>query len=180
MTTALIPVITAQGLSAVFNENNDGVAAKITHIALGDNGRTPSKNELSLVSEKFRTPIAEGDRIDDYQIQVTALADGDSEFWIREIGFFLEDGTMLAVWSSSQPLAYKSAAVPLLLAFDLKLESLPAQSVTISTTGTELSLAAYTSSFISSVTADVLMQESIIKNAHNNMSLSERIRLLEQ
>ena len=109
MTTALNPVITNKGLAAVFNSQNDGVAAKITHIGLGSNGRTASKNEISLTSEVDRISIADGERIDDYQIHLTALADGDNEFWIKEIGFFLEDGTMLAVWSSTTPLAYKSS-----------------------------------------------------------------------
>jgi len=141
--SALIPVITTKGLAAVFSQTNAGFAAEITHIALGDSGRTPSKNEIGLVREKMRIPIADGQRINDTQIHVTALADGATEFWVREIGFILSDGTMLAVWSDSQPLAYKSAAVPLLLAFDLVLAALPAQSVTVQGTGANLSLAAW-------------------------------------
>ncbi len=155
MTTALIPVITTKGLAAVFNAQNDGVAAKITHIGLGEHGRTPSKNELALTSERMRVPIADGQRIDDHQIHVTALADGETEFWVKEIGFFLEDGTMLAVWSATQPLAYKSAMVPLLLGFDLKLEALPAQSVTVVGTGANLSLAAWGEQFTANSAATV-------------------------
>lgn len=143
MSNALIPVITTRGLAAVFNGQNTGVNAEITHIALGDHGRTPSKNEVGLVSEKMRIPIADGERIDEHQIHVTGLADGDKEFWVREIGFILADGTMLAVWSDTDPLAYKSAEVPLLLAFDLALEALPADSVIIKSTGANLSLAAW-------------------------------------
>ncbi|MFL0830287.1 hypothetical protein ACJO16_25025, partial [Vibrio parahaemolyticus] len=70
-------------------------------------------------------------------------ADGDTEFWVREIGFILKDGTMLAVWSDTDPLAYKTAEVPLLLAFDLVLAALPANSVNIIGTGANLSLAAW-------------------------------------
>lgn len=143
MSNALIPVITTRGLAAVFNGQNTGVNAEITHIALGDHGRTPSKNEVGLVSEKMRIPIADGERIDEHQIHVTGLADGDKEFWVHEIGFILADGTMLAVWSDTDPLAYKSAEVPLLLAFDLALEALPADSVIIKSTGANLSLAAW-------------------------------------
>jgi len=143
VSNALIPVITTRGLAAVFNGQNTGVNAEITHIALGDHGRTPSKNEVGLVSEKMRIPIADGERIDEHQIHVTGLADGDKEFWVHEIGFILADGTMLAVWSDTDPLAYKSAEVPLLLAFDLALEALPADSVIIKSTGANLSLAAW-------------------------------------
>lgn len=179
MTTALIPVITTKGLAAVFNAQNDGVAAKITHIGLGEHGRTPSKNELALTSERMRVPIADGQRIDEHQIHVTALADGETEFWVKEIGFFLEDGTMLAVWSATQPLAYKSAMVPLLLGFDLKLEALPAGSVTVTGTGANLSLAAYSDKFISNATHSIKAQVGVIKNAHWNLKLSEKLRLTE-
>lgn len=143
MSKSLIPVITTRGLAAVFNAQNTGLSAEITHIALGDHGRTPSKNEVGLVNERMRVPIADGDRIDDHQIHLTGLADGNTEFWVCEIGFILKDGTMLAVWSDTDPLAYKSAEVPLLLAFDLVLAALPANSVNIIGTGANLSLAAW-------------------------------------
>lgn len=155
MSNALIPVITTKGLAAVFNGQNTGVSAEITHIALGDNGRTPSKNEVSLVNERMRIPIADGERIDDHQIHVTGLADGNTEFWVREIGFILSDGTMLAVWSDTDPLAYKSAEVPLLLAFDLVLAALPANSVNIIGTGANLSLAAWGEQLAATATANV-------------------------
>lgn len=153
--TALIPVITTRGLASVFNAENNGIAAKITHIALGSNGRTPSRNELSLVSEQMRIPIADGERISDHQIHVTALADGTREFWVREIGFILDNGSMLAVWADNNPLAYKSAEVPLLLAFDLVLEALPAQSVTVEGTGANLSLAAWGEQYTATAAATV-------------------------
>lgn len=143
MSKALIPVITTRGLAAVFNAQDTGLAAEITHIALGDSGRTPSKNEVSLVNERMRVAVADGDRISEHQIHLTGLADGSAEFWVREIGFILKDGTMLAVWSDTDPLAYKSAQVPLLLAFDLALSALPANSVNIVGTNADLSLAAW-------------------------------------
>lgn len=154
--SALIPIITTKGLAAVFNAENTGYAAKITHIALGDNGRTPSKGELGLTNERMRIPIADGERVDDHQIHVTALADGNTEFWVREIGFMLEDGTMLAVWSDKDsPLAYKSTSVSLMLAFDLVLEALPAESVTVIGTGANLSLAAWGEQFAAIASASV-------------------------
>lgn len=158
-----MPVITTKGLSAVFNAQSDGVSARITHIALGEHGRTPSKNELALTKERMRIQIADGERVDDHQIHLTALADGSTEFWVKEIGFFLEDGTMLAVWSSTQPLAYKSALVPLLLAFDLKLEALPAQSVTVVGTGANLSLAAFGEPIVANAAAAIANMARHIK-----------------
>lgn len=179
MTTALIPIITNAGLKAVFNAQDDGLSATITHIALGDHGHIADKNTISLKSEKLRVPIADGERIDDHQIHVSALADDKSKFWIKEVGFFLADGTLLAIWSSTDPLAYKSADMPLLLGFDLKLAALPAESVTVISTGADLSLAAYADKFINNAACTILTQAGVIKNSHWNMKLSEKLRELE-
>lgn len=170
--SALIPVITTKGLAAVFSETNTGLAAEITHIALGDNGRNPSKNEIGLTNERMRIAVADGSRIDDHQIHLTGLADGDTEFWVREIGFILADGTMLAVWSDTQPLAYKSAQVPLLLAFDLALSALPAQSVSVVGTGANLSLAANAEQFAAQAAA-------LVDNMARHVNLLFRVIDLE-
>lgn len=171
--STLLPVITDAGLKRVFSDSNTGIAAQITHIALGDSGRSPSKNEISLANERMRIPISDGERITDHQIHVTALADGDTEFWVKEVGFILSDGTMLAVWSDTQPLAYKSAQVPLLLAFDLALEALPAQSVTVEGTGANLSLAATGEQFANQAAA-------IIQTMNQQTSLLFRVIDLEK
>ena len=114
--TALVPVITTAGLAAVFNAGNDGLAARITHIAIGDRARTPDKHDFKLASERRRVSVADGERVSDHQIHLTGIIDGDGpEFWVHEVGFFLEDGTLLAVWSDAQPLAYIANAVPLML-----------------------------------------------------------------
>ncbi|WP_038225747.1 phage tail-collar fiber domain-containing protein [Vibrio sp. ER1A] len=170
---SLVPVITTSGLAAVFNATNDGVAGKITHIALGDHGRNPSKSELGLVNERMRISIADGQRIDDHQIHVTALASGGDGFWVKEIAFILEDGTALAIWSDTDPLAYHSTKVPLLLAFDLVLAALPAQSVTVVGTGANLSLAAWGEQYITNAA-------SIVANMARHVEMLFRVMELEK
>lgn len=141
MSTPLQPVITKAGLAAILRADNTGIAAQITHIALGTSGYTPSADQKSLVAQTARYPIAGGERLSSTLLHLTALADGDRAFWVREIGFLLSDGTLLAVWSdSSTPLAYKSADTDLLLAYDLSLAALPADSVTIISNEAGLSL----------------------------------------
>lgn len=154
---ALIPVITNAGLSAAFTADNTGIAGKITHIALGDVGRTPSKTETKLKNELLRIPIADGQRLGDFQIHLTALADTGPAFWVREVGFILEDGTLFALWSDTNPLAYKSegGVVPLLLAFDLVLSAIPAGTITVEGTDSNLSLGAWAESFISASSASI-------------------------
>lgn len=141
MSTPLQPVITKAGLAAILRADNTGIAAQITHIALGTQGYTPSADQKSLVAQTAKYPIAGGERLSSTLLHLTALADGDRAFWVREIGFLLSDGTLLAVWSdSSTPLAYKSATTDLLLAYDLSLAALPADSVTIISNEAGLSL----------------------------------------
>lgn len=171
--TALIPVITTKGLAAAWTADNTGVAAKITHIALGSNGYSPSKGQISLQAEKKRYAIADGQRVGDTQIHVTALADDPSEFWVKEVGFYLEDGTLFAVWSAANPLAYKSALVPLLLGFDLVLDALPAGSITVVSTGANLSLAAWGEQFAAQSAA-------IVDNMARHVDMLFRVMALEQ
>jgi hypothetical protein len=141
MSTALQPVITKVGLAAILRADNTGIAAEITHVVLGTSGYTPSADQKSLVAQTAKYPIAGGERLSSTLLHLTALADGDRAFWVREIGFLLSDGTLLAVWSdSSTPLAYKSADTDLLLAYDLSLAALPADSVTIISNEAGLSL----------------------------------------
>jgi len=141
MSTPLQPIITDAGLQAVFAASNDGLSMRITHIALGADAYNPTRAQTRLRNEKARFPVADGTRVSPTQIHLSAIADGTSQFWVREVGFILEDGTLLAVWSDpDQPLAYKTANVDLLLAFDLSLAALPADSVTVVSSGAGLNL----------------------------------------
>jgi len=138
---ALRPVITDAGIRAVFNAANDGLEARITHIALGDAAYAPSASASALRSERVRVPVGGGRRVAPHEIEVQALVDDGPSFWVREVGFFLADGTLLAVWSSeTTPLAYKTAGIPLALAYYLLLEALPADSVTIEVSGPSINL----------------------------------------
>ena len=142
MSTPLKTVVLESALAAVWNETKDGFSARITHIALGDAGYEPSQAQQGMRSMKARYPVADGSRVSPRRIHLTALADGETEFWVREIGFLLSDGTVLAVWSHpTTAIAYKAANVDLLLAYDLELVALPANSVTVVSTGAGLNLA---------------------------------------
>lgn len=137
MSNTLMPVITQAGLQAVFKTSNLGLQAEITEIALGDQGWDPDNTATELKNERRRVSISGGERISPTQIHITAVEDGtQTEYWVREIGFYLSDGSLLAIWShKTQPLAYKANGVDLLLAFDMLLTALPAESVIVNGTG---------------------------------------------
>jgi hypothetical protein len=97
--------LTADGLAAVAAAHGMGVAAKITHVALGDAtgaaGYVPDGTETELVNERVRVELEAGGALGPRQVllQGTVPAGGD-QFFIREMGYFLEDGTLLAIWSA--------------------------------------------------------------------------------
>lgn len=182
MSTPLQPVITKAGLSAVFRADSTGVAAQITHIVLGTLGYTPSNEQKALRAQVAKYPIAGGERLGAQQIHLTAVADGDRAYWVREVGFLLSDGTLLAVWSHlTEPLAYKPAGADLLLAYDLSLSALPANSVTITSLpgGLNLTLAAPLASLASAQLAADLrgleQQDMLLEHAKRQASDGSRI-----
>jgi Phage tail-collar fibre protein len=136
MSVSLTPIITTAGLQAVLNATNDGVQARITHVALGDTGWEPTNAATALINERNRVTVSNGERTQPTQIHITAIENGTTEYWVREIGFMLDDGTLLAIWSHpTQALAWKASDVDLLLAFDMLLSALPADSVVVDGTG---------------------------------------------
>lgn len=144
MSTPLQPVITKAGLAAIFNTTNSGFAAEITHVVVGTGNYTPSYEQKTLRNQVAKYPIAGGEKLTSTLLHLSAVVDGPGAFWVREIGFLLSDGTLLAVWSHpTEALTYKPAGDQLLLAYDLSLAALPANSVTINTSpaGLNLSLA---------------------------------------
>ncbi len=141
MSTILKPQITEGGLQALFNASNNGVQARIKYIALGDSAYTPTQNQTALRNEKHRLSVASGKRITPTQIHVNVMDDSDKTFWVRELGFFLEDGTLFAVYAENgKTLAYKSPDVPLLLSFDLALSAVPANSITVIDQGLDINI----------------------------------------
>lgn len=106
MSQALVPLITDAGLAASFNASNTGISATITHVGVGSGSYTPTTDQTGLVSEKQRVPVADGEKSAPTQIHLSAIVEGSDQYWINEVGFFLEDGTLLAVWSDPNPYSY--------------------------------------------------------------------------
>jgi hypothetical protein len=185
MSTPLQPVITTAGLAAIWRADNTGVAAEITHIGLGTSGYTPVKTQTALRARKGLYPVSDGQRLSDTLLHLTAIADDALEYWVKEVGFYLSDGTLLAVWSDpTAALAYKSTAAQLLLAYDLSLSALPANSVTITSTGAGLNLtlseelAALASTQIAEMLRGVKQQDTLEVQAKTNLIVGQQISSL--
>ncbi|WP_022940108.1 phage tail protein [Psychromonas hadalis] len=133
-------IITEIGLEKAMQADEQGVSFKITHVGVGLNGYTPDKKMSALQNEFKRVEIAGGTQVAGNQIHLTALFDGDEEINGRELGFYLKDGTLFAIESHpTNLLTYKSPSSKVIEAFDLILEGVPPNSITVDSTG-DLSL----------------------------------------
>jgi len=131
-------VITQAGLNKAIDASLQGISFKITHVGVGATGYVPDIEQDSLKNEITRLAISGGKKINSNQIHLTALFDGEAEIIGREIGFYLEDGTLFAVDSDPDIIImYKSGSngSRALEAFDLILDSVPADSITVDVTG---------------------------------------------
>lgn len=137
MNNALQPVITQAGWQAAILAENAELKIVIDSIALGDKSYTVTGDETELQHECARVAIAQSAAITAQQLQLTALVTGNDEYWVREIGIYLEEGTLFALWSDpANPLAYKAQNVDLVLTLDLVLTALPSDNITVITQGT--------------------------------------------
>jgi hypothetical protein len=146
----LQPVITRAGTMAAMSASNAGIKAQIATVAIGSgrvtpgalgdgrNGYDPSGAETALASEFARYPIGSVEQLADNEVLISVLCDGVAAGRVREIGYFLADGTLFALWSSAPPasttdmaLFEKSSNVPMALALTLALYGLPSNSVTM-------------------------------------------------
>lgn len=175
---ALTLQFTEAGLAACIDAQSKGLRAPITHMAFGSSAYTPSKNQTQLSSEQERIEIADwqgGNK----NIRMAGVFDGELEYAIREIGIFLEDGTLLGVYSApNKTLGYRTPAVKVVQWFTLNIEALPTDSVTVIVGAENLNLI-LDKEFIADGASYLLAGTAVIKNAHWNLNLSERIRKME-
>ncbi|SON55534.1 hypothetical protein HDIA_1993 [Hartmannibacter diazotrophicus] len=138
---ALQMTITTAGLAAVIAAQGDGLQATITEIAVGKGiasaggfvGYEPAETATALVSETARVPLISGQVLADEGFRVQAQVPATEDVYtIREIGVFLSDGTLLAVWSDPTRLvAATSPLADINFAVDLHLEALPLDALAI-------------------------------------------------
>lgn len=193
-----VPVITSAGLAALLSRDQSGFSATITHVGVGLAGYTPNSSVASLQDEVGRWPIIDGENINESQLylyaQITndgadpSLLDEDGGFWIREIGFYLEDGTLFAVHSvgpEGKPVAYKSDTTILDIDYQIVLDAVPAGSVTVINTGIRFNpeMTAMMANIITALGSSTIRYiETIdalsdLKNSHNQEVLKREARI---
>jgi len=120
-------IITQAGLQAAMDAVNDGVTIRLSHVALGDGQWEPDNTATGLQNELERYPVADG-HVDGNVLHVFASLDSTEEYWVWEIGLYLDDGTLFGIYASNAPVRYKNAASGtdgVTLAIDLFLDVIP-------------------------------------------------------
>ncbi|MGF6672131.1 hypothetical protein [Pseudomonas monsensis] len=132
---------TSAGLAELVTAKNQGLKGAVTHIAAGSASYTPDGTETALRAEKQRVAIGEYEDLGPGQIRMAALFNGSLEYSVGEFGFFLESGTLLAVYSvAGQILNYKAATAVLGQKFTLDISTLPTDSVTVVVGGGDMNV----------------------------------------
>lgn len=111
MSAIYYAIPTDAGQAKIANAIALGIPLKITHMAVGDgNGQpvTPNAAQTSLVREKRRAPLNTlfQDPLNQSQLVAEQIIPEDvGDWWIREVGIFSEDGTLIAI--ANTPDTYK-------------------------------------------------------------------------
>ncbi len=117
MSDPLVLTLTRAGLAACVRAQGDGLQAQVDRVAVGRgvnvagvfSGYTPSKTATGLLNEVIRVPILSGAKLGapgEARFKVLAeisKTSAPAAYDIREVGFFLADGTLLALWSDPTP-----------------------------------------------------------------------------
>ncbi len=116
---AIQPVLTAAGIAAATAAANHGLHAEITEFGFGSGLYTPLSTQTELVTEVIRAPVLRFANEIENTLSIEAALEDHAAFDLGEIGLFLDDGTLFAVWSD--PDAHLMSLVPG-IALNLRLE----------------------------------------------------------
>lgn len=138
---------TDAGLARALAADTQGIKLKIASVGLGDGAydpaAAPGRARTALKHEVVRVPIASSrNNVAARQLDISAIAQGAEEFWVREVGFYDDAGTLVFFWSdATRALGYKSAPSRFLLGLSLVLTEVPIGAIQIIDQGQPLNLA---------------------------------------
>ncbi|APU01168.1 tail connector protein [Aeromonas phage 32] len=136
----LRPLITTQGLQAAVEASTLGKAVKIVQVGLTATPGEATAADTSLPGAVI-VPVADGRLVNDHQVNVSALLpDTFPSMGIAGIAFYLEDGTMFAVYREPEPFLDHTGGTTLLVGMDLVMDNIPSESVIVESTGANLIL----------------------------------------
>ena len=130
-------LITNAGIAASIHAGELGVSYKITHIAIGLDGYLPTLDQTQLKNEVAREALTRGSVPALGQLHFEAVFADEKEFEGKEIGYYLEDGTLFAVDSrEGEILSLKRSNTIITEALELNLAGSSIDNITVEIMGT--------------------------------------------
>lgn len=139
MTAALKLLVTPAGRAALVNAKKNGTlpivldTAGVTAAAFA-----PTGNEAQLPGEIKRIATIAGGAAAADTIHVTIRDSGSDTYSVRGVGFYLQDGTLFALYGQAAVVVEKSAQATMLLAMDVQFADIDATSITFGDTDFQL------------------------------------------
>jgi len=167
----LVATITQAGMRAILNAQQNGLKVSIASMGVGDGAYTPPDNLTRLSNEKERVPILSSEvNTDEKSITLHAILQSNQQYWIREVGFYLDDGTLFAVWSDPNYIfGYKTDISQFLIGFKIKITTVPINSVQVINQGVDLNLF-YAEEFIRFADAITQIGYAVVSNKLNELN----------
>lgn len=137
MSDQLKLVITRKGLDECISAKSKGINLNLKWVSAGDRAYTPNPDQTALVNEIQRVEFGEYKDLGSNQLQAVGKFSGPQEYPVKELGFWLETGTLLGVISApNTTLNYKAKDGHCIQPITLDLSALPSDTVTV-VVGTE-------------------------------------------
>lgn len=129
-------LITHAGVAAAIRAGDLGIEYKITHISIGSAGYVPNPEQTALVAEIRKKAITRGALVAQGQLHFETVWDGEEEFEGKELGYWLEDGTLFAVDSrDGEVITYKRKNTVVTEACELNLAASTIENITVEMLG---------------------------------------------
>jgi len=168
------PLITQVGLNAAVDATQGGFKIEISHIAVGDKGYSPNRNQTVLQNEKDRVMVSGGKHAGPGQWHLTGVFEKKENFAVREVGFYLSDGTLFAIWSHpANTLFYQTPIAKVIQGFDLILSGLPIDAISVDISG-DLNLY-YGDEFLSLAVVQAKQLIAQVQTMHRQIQFNNRL-----
>lgn len=116
-----ILVVTDAGRTAIVNATQTGTnAVMVAEIGLSATALVPDSAAILLPDEIKRLPTSGSQGVAIDTIHVTAIDQTDDTYDVRSFAFYLDDGTLFAIYGQAAPVFEKATASQLYLAIDVK------------------------------------------------------------
>ncbi|USE02733.1 phage tail protein [Vibrio sp. SCSIO 43133] len=125
-------LITDAGIAASIRAGELGISYKIAEISIGTEGYIPNKDQTNLRNEVQRKAITRGEVTALGQLHFETTWDGSETFEGKELGYWLDDGTLFAVDSrDGDVITYKQQDSAVTEACELNLAASTIENITV-------------------------------------------------